>query len=83
MTAPSAPLTSAFLTIDPTEFIDYCSHACEAATVPAGLPFPITPWDGEVCGCCGAEWGIDEDEGTCRGIHVEGDVWRRLLDGAE
>jgi hypothetical protein len=63
------------LTVDPTEFFDYCPSCGDAA---------VTPWAGEVCGCCGRVWGrgmrADGTAPTCAGRHLQGDVWRRLLD---
>lgn len=60
-------------TIDPLDFIDYCGEPCGIAT--------LTGWLDEVCECCGRRWGYDATpENVCRHRHVEGVVWRRLID---
>jgi hypothetical protein len=55
--------------------VDYCG-VCGTVTV--------TPWNDDECGCCGRQWGYDTtvtgSVPQCRGIHIIGDVWRRLLD---
>lgn len=56
------------------DVVDYCG-GCGGA---------VAPWVGEVCGCCGRAWGLDVQASgaapRCRGAHVEGGAWRRLLD---
>lgn len=57
----------------PTQFIDYCSNGCKPDSA------MITPWVGEICGCCGGKWGY-LPTGECRGIHINGAIWAELLD---
>lgn len=71
----------------PTETLDYCSQNCQSVMRPGVDPFPITPWienaeGNAVCACCGGEWGGD-NEGTCRGLHIEGEVWWLLMDAEQ
>lgn len=64
----------------PLDLIGYCSQACQSEAERADGPWPVTPWVGETCGCCGGEWGGDRT-GTCRGLHLTG--WAQALDASD
>lgn len=49
--------------------VDHCGGACNNA---------ITIWLNDVCDCCGRQWGHDNG-GPCHDMHIEGDVWVKLL----
>jgi len=67
---PTDPITQ-YAPTNPQDQIDFCSHGCPEGSV--------TPWVDDICGCCGAEWGYAGSGGSCRGVHIQGQVWVDLL----
>lgn len=51
--------------------MDRCSGACDGA---------IAVWDGEVCLCCGYEWGTVDGSGSCTHRHMPEEVFAHAVD---